>query len=42
VRYRHKLGQSRSAEYGMVCSFKVRYDKIDVVNTKVIGGARGC
>jgi hypothetical protein len=39
VRYPHKLGQSWSAKYGMVCSFKVRYDEIDVVDTKLVGGA---
>jgi hypothetical protein len=40
VWYRHKLGQSWSAQYGMVCSFKVHYNEIDVVDTKVVGGAK--
>jgi hypothetical protein len=24
----------------VICSFKVRYDEIDVVDTKVVGGAK--
>jgi hypothetical protein len=40
VWYRHKFGQSWSAEYGVICSFKVRYDEIDVVNTKVVSAAK--
>jgi hypothetical protein len=39
VRYRYKLGQSWSAQYGVVCSLEVRYDEIDVVDMKVVGGA---
>jgi hypothetical protein len=37
VRYHHKLDQSWSAQYGVVCSFEVHYDEIDVVNMKVVG-----
>jgi hypothetical protein len=25
--------------YGMICSFEVRYDEIDVVDTEVVGSA---
>jgi hypothetical protein len=39
VRYHHKLGQSWSAKYGMLCSFEVRYDEVDVVDMEVVGGA---
>jgi hypothetical protein len=39
VQYHHKLGQSCSAKYGMVCSFEVRHDEIDVVDTKMVNGA---
>jgi hypothetical protein len=39
VWYRHKLGQSWSAKYGMVCSFEVRNDEVDVVDTEVVNGA---
>jgi hypothetical protein len=40
VRYRHKLGQSWSAKYGVVCSFKVHNDEIDVVDTEVVSDAK--
>jgi hypothetical protein len=39
VRYHHKFGQSWSAKYGVICSFEVRYDEIDVVDTEVVGSA---
>jgi hypothetical protein len=39
VRYRHKLGQSWSIKYGVVCSLEVRDDEVDIVDTKVVGGA---
>jgi hypothetical protein len=40
VWYYHKFGQSWSAEYGVICSFEVCYDEIDVVNTKVVDSAK--
>jgi hypothetical protein len=40
VRYRQKFGQSWSAEYGVICSFEVHYDEIDVVDTEVVGSAK--
>jgi hypothetical protein len=39
VGYCHKFGQSWSAKYGVICSFKVRYDEIDVVDTEVVDSA---
>jgi hypothetical protein len=40
VWYYHKLGQSWSAKYGMVCSLEVHDNEVDVVNTEVVGGAK--
>jgi hypothetical protein len=40
MRYHHKLGQSWSAKYGVVRSFEVRDDEVDVVNMKVVGGVK--
>jgi hypothetical protein len=39
VRYHHKLGQSWSAKYGVVRSFEVHDDEVDVVDTEVVSGA---
>jgi hypothetical protein len=39
MRYHHKLGQSWSAKYGVVRSFEVCDDEVDVVDTKVVSGA---
>jgi hypothetical protein len=39
VRHRHELSQSWSTEYGVVRSFEVRNDEVDVVNMEVVGVA---
>jgi hypothetical protein len=39
VRYRHKLGQSWSAKYGVVRSFNVHDDEVDVVDVEVVDDA---
>jgi hypothetical protein len=38
--YHHKLGQGWSTEDGMVHSLEVCDNKVDVVNTKVVGSAK--
>jgi hypothetical protein len=40
VRYHHKFGQTWSAKYGMIRSFEVSYDEIDVVDAEVVSGAK--
>jgi hypothetical protein len=39
VQYHHKLGQSWSAKYGVIRSFKVCNDEVDVVDMEVVDGA---
>jgi hypothetical protein len=39
VWHHHELGQSWSAKYGVVRSFEVCNDEVDVVDTEVVGGA---
>jgi hypothetical protein len=40
VRYCHELGQSWSAKYGMVRSFKVHNDEVDIIDAEMVGGAK--
>jgi hypothetical protein len=38
--YRHELGQGWSTEDSMACSLEVCNDKVDVLDTKVVGSAK--
>jgi hypothetical protein len=40
VRHHHELGQSWVAKHGVVCSFEVHNDEVDVVDMEVVGGAK--
>jgi hypothetical protein len=39
VRHHHELSQRLLAKYGVVYSYEVCNDEVDVVDTEVVGGA---